>query len=262
MWVGAAIEWRPWFARGVIGTAASAACGPRCEVVCVCECMSKARLRWWSQRRRSRPGPGSRSDQGGAVPPPFFPSPMIPCWSVLAAPGPGVRAGAARCTSVDEGSCSSAVVGVVGCVCVCVCVAVLWRGSVWARRPTAGVRAAAGPVSSLAAPGRASAGRWQKRAPRGPGPRLAALSRRSVIAARLAARSRRRPARSAARGRAFRRFAAARPASAGGFPAYLAATTSSDVVGNPPACARSRNRRRGSRRSELTFVAPTELEDV
>ena len=122
LWVGAAIEWRPWFARGVIGTVASAACGPRCEVVCVCECMSKARLRWWSQRRRSRPGPGSRSDQGGAVPPPFLSVADDSLLVVLAAPGPGVRAGAAKCTLVDERSCSSAVVGVVGCVCVCVCV--------------------------------------------------------------------------------------------------------------------------------------------
>jgi hypothetical protein len=210
------------------------------------------------------PGLGRGHGQIRAAPcrPPSFSVADDSLLVVLAAPGPGVRAGAARCTSVDERSCSSAVVGVVGCVCACVCVAVLWRGSVWARRPTAGVRAAAGPVSSLAAPCRASAGRWQKRAPRGPGPRLAASSRRSVIAARLAARSRRRSARSAARGRAFRRLAAARAASEGGFPAYLAATTSSHVVGNPPACARSRNRRRGSRRSELTFVAPTELEDV
>ena len=107
----------------VIGTPACAACVPQCGVVCVCECMSKARRRWWSQLCRSRPRPRSRSDQDGAVPPPFVPSPMIPC-EVLATPSPGVRAGVARCASFDEGSCSSAGVG--RCrLRLCVCVSVL-----------------------------------------------------------------------------------------------------------------------------------------
>jgi hypothetical protein len=210
------------------------------------------------------PGLGRGHGQIRAAPcrPPSFSVADDSLLVVLAAPGPGVRAGAARCTSVDERSCSSAVAGVGSCVCACVRVDSFRCGSAGGLRPTAGAKAVAGPASSLAVLGRASVGRWPKGVPNGPGPRLAASSRRSIIAARLAARSRRRSARSATRGRAFRRFAAASPASVGGCPAYLAATTASDVVGKPPACARSRNRRRGSSRSVLTSVAPAELEDV